>query len=117
MTPPGLELHYSLSHRFCGARRSRNIRASSALPRRHSQVAKGGSRQAPPFCSRADNFESGLRRSLVMTVMTPAIAMPAMVAVMRGCWIGSLLLGGTRAFLWSGLHGRSLPDGYKKDQC
>jgi len=38
MTPPGLELHDNWSHRFCGARRSRNIRALSALPSRHSKI-------------------------------------------------------------------------------
>jgi hypothetical protein len=49
-----------------------------------------------------------------MMVVTPAIAVPAMVTIMRGCLIGRLRLCRSRTILWSGLHGRSLLHGYKE---
>jgi len=56
MTPPGLELHQNWTHRSCGARRPWNIRAISALPRRHSKKKKGGTARFPLF-----SFHQGSR--------------------------------------------------------
>jgi hypothetical protein len=50
----------------------------------------------------------------VMAVMMPGSAVPAMMAVMRGCWVRSLRLGRIHIFLWGGLACRSLPGQYKK---
>jgi len=44
---------------------------------------------------------------MVMPVM-PGIGVPMMVAIMRGCWIGSLRLGGSCSILRRRLHGRAL---------
>jgi len=82
MTPPGLELNQSWTHRSCGASRSRNIRAVSALRRRHSKLAKRGSRQAPPFWF--------CQLVLAWTVAMPAMtaAMPSIVSVVRWSRVG-----------------------------
>jgi hypothetical protein len=60
---------------------------------------KGEAARLPLFVIRADFSESGFHRSLVMVAVMPGVAVPAVVAVMRGCWIVCLRLSGTRAIL------------------
>ena len=62
-----------------------------------------GSRQAPFFLSQLDEFKSGLCRVLVMMVMTPASAVPSMMAIMRGSLVGCLRRSRSRTILWSRL--------------
>jgi len=49
-----------------------------------------------------------------MMAVTLATVVPAMVAIMRGCLVGRLRLGGARTILWSRLHSGSFVYGYKK---
>jgi hypothetical protein len=60
MTPPGLEPHYSWSHRSCGARRSRNMRAFSALPRRHSKKNEKGEPPGSLFRFQCECFRASV---------------------------------------------------------
>jgi hypothetical protein len=48
MTPPDLERNKSCSHRFCGARRPKQLRFTANFLRRHSKTKRGAI--GSPFC-------------------------------------------------------------------
>jgi hypothetical protein len=51
---------------------------------------------------------------MMVVAAASAVAVPAMMAVMRGCRVGSLRLGRIPIFSRCRLPGRSLPGRYKK---
>ena len=77
---------------------------------------KRGSRPAPPFVFRVDNFESVLGGGFVMmAVASYAAAVFPMMTIMRGRLVGGLCLGETRTILWRLLHSGSLL--HRTDEC
>ena len=64
-----------------------------------SKETKGGAAWLPLLLSLRIFFKSMFHRSPVMVAVMPGVAVPTLVAVVRGSWIVCLRLSGTRASL------------------